>query len=91
MDIDPLTVKMGKLQPEMQVGCHSKVRAMKNGNYSIPFSVGFAIRRIHNFVPETVSVDVLMDMYVYFKFTGAKDLTKVMTFVTEELMMKINE
>ena len=86
-----MKVKMGGSQPEMNVGCQSKVRVMKNGNYSIPFSVGFAIRKIHNFDPETVSVDVFMDIYVYFKFTGAKDLTKVMTYVTEELKMKVNE
>ena len=64
---------------------------MANGDIAIPFSCGFTLQKIHNFQPQNASVDVLMNMFIYFKFTGLKEMETVMRYVTDNLKCRIND
>ena len=36
-------------EPNVKIGNKSEVRKMPNGDWAIPFSVGFTMKKIHNF------------------------------------------
>lgn len=67
------SLKVGwKEKINISIGDKSIVRRMENGELAIPFSCGFIIKKIHNFDPLTISVDVLMTKYIFIKLTGLK-------------------
>jgi len=71
----------GKKVKSMKLGDSSEVRQMTNGDWCIPFSVGFQFEKFHSFIPEETSITVSFKMRLAFKFTGLPDIQKVMDFI----------
>ena len=64
---------------------------MENGDWVIPFTCTFSIKKVHSFNADRACIDVDMIMFIYFKFTGLKFMEKIMHTTIDLFKCRINE
>jgi len=75
----------------MAIGDHSSVRKMINGDWSIPYSCGFNILKVHNFNASEIHCVVDYEMVIIIKFTNCPDQEDVMAWCVDNLRCRVNE
>ena len=57
-----------------EIGNKKSVRLMPNGHWSIPFSVAFVMKKLKDFQPENLSIEVSLTIIMRLKFTGLPEI-----------------
>lgn len=77
--------------PAMGPVYNRKVKKLVNGDVVIPCAFAYVIRKIKEFDPATGTVKVMMTFIMRIKVTGYEDNDEVMTFLKEDLKLRVNE
>jgi hypothetical protein len=57
---------------------------MPNGHWAIPFSCAFVMKKIKDFQPENLTLEVSMTMIMRIKLTGLPEILQVIDFIKGE-------
>ena len=74
-----------------EVGKESKVRKMRNDDWSIPFACGWNIIKVDNFDAFSSCLNVHAEQIIYMKFTGCPAMEHVIEWCSDNLQCRVND
>lgn len=75
----------------MNLRMNAKARKMGNGQWSIPFSCAFVVKKMHDFEPAKCSIEGAMTLILRIKFSGLPNMEAVMAHVKDNCEVVVNE